>query len=181
METMLITILNLYKSFFMVGMFGFGGGLAMLPYIENQVVYANQWITPAEFLDLLAISQATPGPIAINAATFVGFKTAGFIGVIAAVAGLISFSFIIINLLLRFTAKKGENEKTKNFFKTLRPITIGFILAAAFVVSQKVLIDIQSILIAITAFVLLYSKKFHPIKIVMGFGILGIVLEFMLG
>ena len=80
-------LLKLFWSFFLVGLFSFGGGYAALPLIQEQVIEINSWLTPTEFMDILIISQMTPGPIAINASTFVGTKIAGIPGAIAATTG----------------------------------------------------------------------------------------------
>lgn len=91
--------IKLFLSFFQVGLFSFGGGFAALPLIQDQVVDANKWLTLAEFTDLITISQMTPGPIAINAATFVGIRIAGVLGAIISTLGCILPSCIIVSLL----------------------------------------------------------------------------------
>ena len=91
--------IKLFLSFFQVGLFSFGGGFAALPLIQDQVVDVNKWLTLAEFTDLITISQMTPGPIAINAATFVGIRIAGVLGAIISTLGCILPSCIIVSLL----------------------------------------------------------------------------------
>ena len=170
-------LFELFVVFFKIGAVGFGGGLAMLPYIEKQVTIYHQWISNQEFLDLLAISQSTPGPIAINTSTFVGFRVGGVIGAVVACFGLIFFSMVVINLLTNYLEKNTENIRIKNLFLTLRPITVGLILAAAFSVGRKVLIDPISLFVAVVAFGLLAKAKWHPITVVLGFGIIGVVAQ----
>lgn len=97
--------LALFYSFFKIGFFSFGGGYAMIPLIEKEIVNIHKWIPVNEFLDIIAISQLTPGPIAINAATFVGHKISGVLGSIAATVGVTAPSFIII-LIIAMLIKK---------------------------------------------------------------------------
>ena len=88
--------LHLFWSFFKIGMFSIGGGYAAMPLIQNEVVTLNKWLTLKEFADIITISQMTPGPIAINSATFVGIQVAGFPGAIIATLGCVTPSFIIV-------------------------------------------------------------------------------------
>ncbi|MFA6940287.1 MAG: chromate transporter, partial [Clostridiaceae bacterium] len=91
--------------FFKIGLFSFGGGYAMLPLIRQYVVVSNPWVTANEFTDLVAISQATPGPIAINAATYIGFKVGGIWGSIFATLGIVLPSFIVMLTITKFFLK----------------------------------------------------------------------------
>jgi len=90
-------LLKLYLAFLKIGTFGFGGGYAMLPLIQKEIVDKNAWLSQTDFMDIIGISQMTPGPIAINAATFVGYKTGGFLGSILATLGVVTTSFILIS------------------------------------------------------------------------------------
>jgi chromate transporter len=97
--------LKLFWSFLQIGLFSFGGGYAALPLIEDQVVTINNWLTQEEFIDLFSISQMTPGPIAINAATFVGQKVGGFTGALVATFGNILPSCVILIIIAHFYVK----------------------------------------------------------------------------
>ena len=88
--------IKLFLSFLKIGTFSFGGGYAMLPFIQKEVVEKNQWITMTDFTDIIGISQMTPGPVAINSATFVGYRVAGVLGSIVATIGIIFTSFILV-------------------------------------------------------------------------------------
>ena len=96
---------QLFLSFLQIGMFSFGGGYAAMPLIQGQVVTGHGWLTMSEFTDLITISQMTPGPIAVNSATFVGLKIAGIPGAIVATAGCILPSCIIVTILAKLKAK----------------------------------------------------------------------------
>ena len=97
-------MLELFLTFFRIGMFTFGGGYAMIPLIEREIIYNKKWIDKDELLEIISISQMTPGPIAINAATFIGKKRMGILGSIAATLGVISPSLLVIILISIFLA-----------------------------------------------------------------------------
>lgn len=124
--------LQLFLSFFLVGLFSFGGGYAALPLIQEQVLEVHTWLTPAEFVDILTISQMTPGPIAINASTFVGTKIAGIPGAIVATIGCIAPSCIIVLILATLYYRfKGLN-MVQGIIKGLRPAVVALIASAGF-------------------------------------------------
>lgn len=124
--------LQLFLSFFLVGLFSFGGGYAALPLIQEQVLEIHNWLTPAEFVDILTISQMTPGPIAINASTFVGTKIAGIPGAIAATIGCITPSFIIVLILATLYYKYKGLNMVQGIIKGLRPAVVALIASAGF-------------------------------------------------
>jgi len=124
--------LQLFWSFFIVGLFSFGGGYAALPLIQEQVLEIHNWLTPAEFLDILTISQMTPGPIAINASTFVGTKIAGIPGAIIATIGCITPSCIIVLILAVLYYKFKGISIVEGIIKGLRPAVVALIASAGF-------------------------------------------------
>lgn len=173
----LLELLDIFIVFFKIGAFSFGGGYAMLPFIEKEVIQIKGWLTYREFLDLLAISQASPGPIAINGATFIGYKHHGISGSIVATTGVIIFSVICMNLISPTLEKYKDNEYLLKLFKSLKPITIGFIFSSAYSTYIKSIITINSFVIFILSLILLFTKKIHPILILIGFGIINIILK----
>src|SRR5665647_729629 len=102
-------LIKIFLSFLKIGAFSFGGGYAMLPVIQREIVQSNHWITSKQFIDIIGISQMTPGPIAINSATFVGFKVSGILGSIAATLGVVSFSFLLVSLANHYILKFKES------------------------------------------------------------------------
>ena len=122
--------LQLFLSFLQIGAFSFGGGYAAVPLIRDQVVQAHGWMTMAEFTDLITISQMTPGPIAINAATFVGTKVAGIPGSVVATLGCILPSCIIVTLIARFYLKYRNMAMLQGVLNALRPAVVAMIAAA---------------------------------------------------
>ena len=137
---------QLFFTFFFIGLFNFGGGGAMLSLIQGQVVTAHQWITQAEFTDIVAISQSTPGPIGINCATYVGYQVmqnsgfgpwAGVLGSTLATLAIVLPSFIVFFLIIRVFNKFHESRTFADAMKALRPAVAGLIGAAALVLIWK--------------------------------------------
>ncbi len=122
--------LQLFLSFLQIGLFSFGGGYAAMPLIQSQVVSAHGWLSMAEFTDLITISQMTPGPIAINSATFVGIKIAGIPGAIAATAGCILPSCIIVTLIAKLYLKYRNMAMLQGVLNSLRPAVVAMIASA---------------------------------------------------
>lgn len=123
-------LIDLYLAFFRVGLFSVGGGYAAMPLIQNQAVNVHRWITDSVFADLVAIAEMTPGPIALNAATFVGMKTAGFPGAILATLGCITPSVIIVTILAKLYLRFKNGNALENVLSCLRPAVVGLISAA---------------------------------------------------
>ena len=122
--------LRLFLSFLQIGAFSFGGGYAALPLIRHQVVEANGWLQLSEFTDLITISQMTPGPIAVNSATFVGIRIAGIPGALVATLGCILPSCLIVTLIASFYLKYRNLSVFQSVLATLRPAVVAMIAAA---------------------------------------------------
>lgn len=130
--------LQLFYSFFKIGLFGFGGGYAMLSMIQGEVVTRHEWLTPQEFTDIIAISQMTPGPIGINSATYIGYTATGSVwGSVLATLALVLTSFIIMLILYRFFMRYHNNRHVTDTFAGLRPAVIGLIASAALVLMNS--------------------------------------------
>lgn len=124
--------LQLFLTFFKIGLFGFGGGYAMISLIQTEVVTDHAWISSAQFADIIAISQVTPGPIAINSATYIGYTATDSVwGSALATFGVCAPSLIIMLIASRFYLKMKDNPYVAQVMKALRPVVIGLILAAA--------------------------------------------------
>ena len=131
---------TLFVMFFRIGLFSFGGGLAMLPLIFQSVKDFGM-MTASEFSDLVALSQVTPGPIAVNAATYVGFNGAGIPGALAATLGVALPSFILILIVVQFLERFQESRGIQGAFLGIRPVTVGLIAAAVLFVGETVLVN----------------------------------------
>jgi chromate transporter len=123
--------LQLLYSYLKIGFFGFGGGYAMLSLIQNEVVVQNQWMTNAEFTDIVAISQMTPGPIAINSATYIGYTVAGFWGSVVATTAVCLPALTLMILITRFFLQLRDNRYVKGAIAGMKPVVVGMIGAAA--------------------------------------------------
>jgi len=168
--------LKLFLSFLKIGAFSFGGGYAMLPLIEQEIVYINQWLTPSEFIDIIAISQMSPGPIAVNAATFVGYKYLGVLGSIVATFGVVCCSFFLVTILAKVIIKHYKSFVVSGIFSGIRPGVIGLIAAACVSLFKSSIVDIKGFIIGVIVLFMLQRTKLHPIAIIFISGALGIAM-----
>lgn len=170
-------LIQLFLIFAQIGLFAFGGGYAILPLIEKEIVNNFHWLTYKEFLEVVTISQLTPGPISINAATFVGYKVGGILGSIVATVSVCLPSVIIILIVVRFLKKFETNIWVTNILKGLRPAVVALIASAAYsIVKGGGISDIIGIIIGVVSFLLLRSKKLNPILILILAGIVGVIV-----
>jgi chromate transporter len=169
---------QLFVSYLKIGLFGFGGGYAMLSLIQHEVVESRHWLTATEFTDIVAISQMTPGPIGINSATYIGYTvTGGVWGAIVATMAVCLPSFAIVLLIAGSYRKFRSNTYVNDAFKGLRPVVVGLIAAAALLLMNKGnFIDYKSLIIFGIVFLLTLFTKIHPILLIILAGIAGLFL-----
>lgn len=169
--------LQLFLSFFKIGVFGFGGGYAMISLIQTEVVTDHHWITSVQFADIIAISQVTPGPIAINSATYIGYTATGSVwGSALATLGVCAPSLIIMLIASRFYMKMKDNPYVAQVMKALRPVVIGLILAAALLLlTPDNFIDWKSYVI-FGAVLVAAIRKVNPILLIFLAGLTGWLL-----
>lgn len=127
---------TIFVSFLKIGMFTFGGGYAMLPLIERELITKRKWIEQKEFLDLLTLAQSVPGPIAVNTAVFVGYKVRGLRGAAAALLGTVTPSFVIILAIAIFFAGIRQNPVVDAAFKGMRPAVVALIIGPVLTLSR---------------------------------------------
>lgn len=170
--------LQLFWVYLKIGLFGFGGGYAMLSLIQAEVVEHYGWISTQEFTDIVAISQMTPGPIGINSATYIGYTATGTVwGAIIATFAVSFPSFVLVLLISYFFAKFKNNRFVEAAFLGLRPATVGLIAAAALLLmNSDNFIDYKSFLIFGASFVLVWRFKVNPILMIVLAGAAGAVL-----
>lgn len=173
-------LLKLYLAFLKIGTFGFGGGYAMLPLIQKEIVDNNAWLSQTDFMDIIGISQMTPGPIAINAATFVGYKTGGILGSVLSTLGVVTTSFILISFANYFFNKFKNSKILAHALKGMRPALIGLIISVFITLSYESYRDLNSLIIAAIVGFLLYKTKIHPILIIVIAAFLGILFYGMI-
>lgn len=177
--------LELFLSFLQVGLFSIGGGYAAIPLIQAQVVTNHQWITMSEFSNLVTIAEMTPGPIAINAATFVGTEVAGFTGAIIATLGCITPSLIIVSILAKIYYKYKNITTLQEVLSSLRPAVVALIFSAGLTILLDVLANggalaFDSInwfggILFLISVIILQKFKPSPILIICICGIIGVV------
>ena len=165
----------LYAAFFKIGILTFGGGYAMLPMIEREVVDKHKWATLDEVMDYFAISQCTPGVIAVNSATFIGYKTKGIIGGIAATLGVITPSIIIISLIATVLSTFYENRYVKAAFQGIGVAVCAVLVQAVLKIGKAGVKDLFSAILALAAFAVALFFGVSSILIIVSSGILGIL------
>ena len=174
--------LQLFITFFKIGLFGFGGGAAMLSLIQFEVVEHYGWITASEFTNMVAVSQITPGPIGINCATYAGYLATGnAFGSALATFALVLPSFIIMMLLIAFMTKKKDNKYIDSVMRILRPVVIGLIAAAALLLITEETFgtnysDWTAWLIFAGAFIATKWLKLSPILMILSAAIIGLII-----
>lgn len=149
----------------------------MIPLIERDVVEKHKWIDYEEFVDMLAVTQSSPGPVAVNSAVFIGYKMVGIPGAIASILGVTLPSFIIILLLAVFLAKQGKQVILEKFFEGVRPAVVALILGAGIKMGQKSLKDKTDYIIGLIALILLVFLDVHPIVMILTGAVFGIVKQ----
>lgn len=184
---------QLFWSFFRIGLFTFGGGYAAIPLIQNIIVEANRWLTLSEFTDLIIISEMTPGPIAVNSATFVGMHLAGFGGALAATLGCILPSCLFISILAYIYYKHQNLSVIQGILSGLRPAVVALIASAGLSIlvlnfwgdkgAAIHLKDTNVVAVVLFALALLVMKKFkpNPVYVMAGSGIVGMAAYLLLG
>ena len=183
--------LQLFLSFLQIGAFSFGGGYAAMPLIQNQVVDLHHWLSLSEFTDLVTISQMTPGPIAVNSATFVGIKIAGIPGAIVATLGCILPSCIIVTIIAWLYLKYRNMKSLQVVLSTLRPAVVSLIATAGLTIIISAIfgelgisintIKIQMVVIFGICMFLLMKWKMNPIFVMVLAGILNVIQYFVVG
>ena len=170
--------IQLFLSFLQIGLFSFGGGYAAMPLIQEQIVDTHGWLSMSEFTDLITISQMTPGPIAINSATFVGIKIAGLAGAAVATAGCILPSCVIVTLLAKIYLKYRNVKTFQSVLDSLRPAVVAMIAAAGVSIltsafwqnADKIILaetDWSMVLIFLICLILLIKAKWNPILVML--------------
>lgn len=183
--------LQLFLSFLQIGMFSFGGGYAAMPLIQGQVVTLHGWLTMSEFTDLITISQMTPGPIAVNSATFVGMKIAGIPGAVVATAGCILPSCIIVTILARLYLKYRNLDLLQGVLKSLRPAVVAMIASAGILILKDAFwgngesmsfagTEWSMVMIFGICVLLLQKKKMNPIWVMVLAGVMKVGISMMI-
>jgi len=187
-------LIKLLITFFKIGAFSFGGGYAMIPIIQREIE-KNCWLSAKEFIDIIGIAGMTPGPIAVNSATFVGFKVNGFLGALFSSFGIMIPSFICVVVIFKYFNKFKDHELNLLIFKGIKAVVVGLIASAAISVSKTSLlngfnapnywnsfiaapfkaVNATGIVITLLSLVMLIKYKLHPILVILASAGLGIL------
>ena len=191
---MILLFLRLFWTFFLIGLFGFGGGYAMISMIQSEIVNRYHWLSSGEFTDIVAISQSTPGPIGINSATYVGYCSIvnagyshpwGVAGSLVATFGVVLPSCVLMLIISRFLRRYHNHPAVESAFSGLRPAVVGLLAAAALLLmtsenfgswSQSPWQFTVSCLLFAFAFISQRVYRMNPIHIILLCGIAGLVL-----
>lgn len=176
MKNKLSELLNLYLSFFKIGLFTFGGGYAMLPMLERELVESRKWITGEEILDYFAIGQCTPGVIAVNTATLVGYKRSKVLGAAAATLGVVSPSVIIITVIAAVLSNFSDIPAVQHAFSGIRIAVCALITASVIKLIKSNVKSVLQIVLAVVAFVVVAVLGASPVWVVIGSALAGLML-----
>ncbi|MBM7870980.1 chromate transporter [Clostridium pascui] len=168
-------VLQMFISFFKIGAFTFGGGYAMIPLIEEEVVNNKKWIAKEEFVDILVISQSFPGALAVNTSIFIGYKVNGAIGGIIALLGTILPSFIIILLVASVFMQFRNNYYVEQVFKGINGAVPVLVLIAILSISKSVKKSYLNFGIIIIALILLQVLNVNPVVVIILSGVFGVI------
>jgi chromate transporter len=167
------SLFKLFTTFFRIGLFTFGGGYAMIPLIESDVVGRNRWVKKEEFVDLLAVAQSAPGVFAVNMAVFVGYKLRGVPGALAAAFGCVLPSVMIILLIALFFRQFRHIWVVNNVFKGIRPVVVALIAVPVFNVAKSAKVGWSTVWVPVLAAFLIVAMGVSPVYIILIAGIAG--------
>lgn len=169
-------LLDIFLIFLKLGTFTFGGGFAMIPLIEEEVVHKKKWADQQEIIDVFAVAQSIPGAIAINSATFIGYKIAGRKGAIVATIGVVIPSVFIITLIASVFSRFQDNEVVQAAFLGIRSCVVALILSATLSMGKKVVIDKLTLILTILTVISILALNVHPIITIIVGGLIGLMI-----
>ena len=167
-------LLELFIVFFKLGAFTIGGGVAMLPLLQNVLIKEKKWFTEEEFMDVVAVTQSLPGVIAVNMATYVGYKKKGFLGSLVSTIGVVLPSFVLILIMARAISFAGDNSVIKGAMAALRATALGLIAVAIFQLAPVAIKNKWGLLAAVACFVMIIVFDINTAYVILIFLLLGI-------
>lgn len=169
-------LINIFLSFLKVGAFSFGGGYAIVSFIQKEIIQNKGWIDLKEFIDIVAIAEMTPGPIAVNSSTYIGYKVAGFFGSVLGTVGVLLIPSVLALILSIYFNKFKSQKWVKWALNGMRPAVLGIIASAGFTIGKVSFTNYISVIIGLLAFVGVYKLKINPFLVIILSGILGLIL-----
>lgn len=175
MKNKMKLLLKLFLTFFKIGAFTFGGGYAMIPLIQKETVETNKWLSDDDILEIIAIAESTPGPIAINSATFVGYKVCGFWGSFFATLGVVLPSFIII-LIISYILREFQNIKAVKYaFNGIRAGVLALLIKAIISMYKKVQKNLVSYIVMAFSFIIVAFFDINVLFVIIGCALIGLI------
>lgn len=176
-----MVLVKLFFSFFKIGLFTVGGGYAMIPFVQKEAVDIHHWVGNAEFGEFIALDTVTPGPIAVNIATFVGYKVGGVWGSIIATVGVVLPSLIIVTIIASLFYSFRQNQIVQAVLSGLKPAVIALILVSILsLIKGKAIVDIMGVVLMIIVFITVGILKVHPIWMVLFSGFSGFIFYYLI-
>ena len=172
-------LLELFVIFFKIGSFTIGGGYAMIPLIEKEIVDKKKWINRNDFVEMLALAQSAPGPIAVAVAVFVGYKVAGVLGSIVAVLGSIFTAFAVLFIIAMYFGGMKDSPVVERIFKGIRPAVVALIAAPVLRLGKSAKINKKTIIIPILTVVLIAFLNVNPIYVIIVSALGGVLYGFI--
>lgn len=172
------TLGSLFVSFCVIGIGAYGGGLVTVPLIQHELVESHDWLSREETGKIVAVAQMTPGPIAINAATFVGYRVAGLPGALVATTAVILPSIAILVILSHVLDRTRPNEHVRRFRASIQTGVVSLLLFAVWSYGRSVISGLPELSIAAAAFFVLivFERRIHPLAVIVAAGLLGLIL-----
>lgn len=165
--------INLFRIFFRIGLFTLGGGYAMIPQIEAEIVDKHKWMKREEFVDLIAVAQSCPGAMAVNMSVYIGYRLRGLKGAVTTTAAVALPSFIIILLIAMFFNRFQNNEVVKSIFNGIRPAVVALIAAPVFSLARTAHISLYNCWIPVVCALLIWLLDVNPIYVLVAAGAVG--------
>lgn len=173
---MIDLLIKIFFSFLKIGAFSFGGGYAVVSFIQKEIIQNKGWLDTKEFVDIVAIAEMTPGPIAVNSSTYVGYKVAGFLGALLGTLGVLLVPTLLALIVSIYFNKFKHLKWVKWILKGIRPAVLGIIATACFTIGKVSFTDYKSMIIGILIFLGVYKFKLNPILAIIISGGLGLIL-----
>lgn len=177
MVNKLKTLLNLYITFCKIGVMTFGGGLAMMPMMQKELIEKRHWITDDDLIDYYAIGQSTPGIVAVNVSTFIGYRQAGILGGIIGTLGIVTPSLIIIMILANLINSINDYPWVQRALKGVNIAVAALLTKVTFVFSKKTMTNIFSVIITLCSFFVVYFLKLPSFFVILGAILIGIIIH----
>lgn len=165
-------LFKLFLAFFRIGFFTIGGGYAMLPLIQREVVDVNGWLDEEEFIDAIAISQSSPGAVAVNISVFIGYRLGGVFGAIVSTLGTVLPSIIIILVVAMFLFQYKDIAIVEKVFMGIRPAVVSLIASSVVMLAKGLGFSVERVVLAVLSFILIVFLNVSPIFVILGGGII---------